>query len=88
MNHVGITAKGSVHFRVLLHGRRGNGMGKCQRNSEKDITTDSTEIVLSGKSLAEQREILHEFCTKFEQNITILPPEFSLLIDEHFWELV
>ncbi len=58
------------------------------RDIREGIATNNTVPMLSGKSLAEQREILHEFCTKFEQNITILPPEFSLLIDEHFWELV
>jgi hypothetical protein len=49
---------------------------------------DNTGPVLAGKSFAEQEAILSEFWAKFEHNVTILPPGFSVLVDEHFWELM
>ncbi len=37
---------------------------------------------------AEQSAILQEFAAKLEANMRDLPPEFSKLVDEHFWEMM
>ncbi len=57
-------------------------------NYLKTITDNSLPIILEGKSIPEQLQILQEFYSKLENNTQDLNPQFSKLVDDHFWELI
>ncbi len=54
----------------------------------KIITDNTLPVILEGKSIAEQLQTLQEFYSKLKYNIQDLNPQFSKLVDEHFWELI
>jgi len=35
-----------------------------------------------------EKQILSDFYDKLLNNVEPMPPEFSKLVDEHFWELI